>query len=88
MLSNNGLCLYAAAVHVTIFSTGSKFRPVSNLTKFHTLTRATRLYVLLCSTDEQFGMFSAVWLQCVQVSRPKALLVPGENCELPGEKTR
>ena len=37
-LANNGLCLLAAcAVSVTIFGTGSKFRPVSNSTQLHTL---------------------------------------------------
>ena len=41
--------VYAAcAVHVTIFSTGSKFRPVSNFTELHALTLATRSYALLC----------------------------------------
>ena len=37
----------ACARHVTIFSTGSKFRPVSNFTKLHALTLAARSYVLL-----------------------------------------
>ena len=35
------------AVCVTIFSTGGKFRPVSNFTESHTLTLATRSYALL-----------------------------------------
>ena len=36
-----------APVRVTIFSTGGKFRPVSNFTELHTLTLATRSYTLL-----------------------------------------
>ena len=51
MPSNNGLCLVytytACAVCVTIFSTGSKFRPVSNFRELHTLTQATHSYALL-----------------------------------------
>ena len=35
------------AVCVIIFSTGGKFRPVSNFTELHTLTLATRFYALL-----------------------------------------
>ena len=40
--------VYAACpVRVTIFSTGGKFRPVSNFTELHTLTLAARSYTLL-----------------------------------------
>ena len=73
----------ACTVHVTIFSTGGKFRPVSNCTELQALAQATALVL----SDKQVGVFLALWLQCVQVSRPKALLVPGENCELPAEET-
>ena len=39
MFSNNDLCAYAScAVCVTIYSTGGKFRSVSNFTELHTLT--------------------------------------------------
>ena len=34
-------------VGVTIFSTGAKFRPVSNFTKLHASTLAARSYALL-----------------------------------------
>ena len=37
----------ACAIHVSIFSTGSKFRLVSNFTELHTLTLATCAYVFL-----------------------------------------
>ena len=41
-------CVYAAcAVHVTVFSTGSKFCPSSNFMALHTLTLATCSFVLL-----------------------------------------
>ena len=51
MRNNNGLCLPAACtVHVTIFSTGGKFRLVSNFTELHTLTLAARSYALLGET--------------------------------------
>ena len=40
--------VYAAYTgHATIFSTGSKFRPVSNFTELHALTLAAHSYVLL-----------------------------------------
>ena len=45
MLSNNGLCLHVAAVCVTIFSTGSKFRPVSDFTELHALTLAAHSHI-------------------------------------------
>ena len=38
------------AVRVTIFSTGAKFRPVSNFMELHALTQATRSYELLQCT--------------------------------------
>ena len=39
--------VYAACtVRVTIFSTGSKFRPVSNFTELNNLTLAARSYAL------------------------------------------
>ena len=41
----------SCAVHVTIFSTGGKFRPVSNFTKLYTLTLAAHSYVLLAIVD-------------------------------------
>jgi len=48
MLSNNGFCLCSiSAVHVTIFSNGSKFHPVSNFTGLHALTLAAHSYALL-----------------------------------------
>ena len=37
----------ACAVHVTIFSTASKFRLVSNFTELHVLAPAAHSYVLL-----------------------------------------
>ena len=37
----------AVQYSVTIFSTGSKFQPVSNFTELHALTQATRSYALL-----------------------------------------
>ena len=37
----------ACAVHVTIFSTGSKFWPVPDFTELHVLTLATHSYALL-----------------------------------------
>ena len=37
----------ACAVRVTIFSTGGKFRLVSNFTDLHALTLAARSYALL-----------------------------------------
>ena len=37
----------ACAGRVTIFSTGGKFRPVSNFTELHALTLAARSYALL-----------------------------------------
>ena len=54
MLSNNGLCT------VTIFSIGSKFRPVSNFTEVHALIQATHSYVLLRAITQHF-------LNCVVV---------------------
>ena len=40
--------VYAACTaHVTIFSTGGKFRPVSNFKEFHALTPTTRSCALL-----------------------------------------
>ena len=39
----NAVC----AVHVTIFSTGGKFRPVLNFTELHALTQAAYSYALL-----------------------------------------
>ena len=47
MLSNNDFCYAACAVRVSIFSTGGKFRPVSNFTKLHVLTLAACSYALL-----------------------------------------
>ena len=42
-------CVYAAcAVCVAIFSTGSKFRQVSNFIELHALTLAARSCALLC----------------------------------------
>ena len=40
------------AGRVTIFSTGGKFRPVSNFTYLHTLTLATCSYALLVHANE------------------------------------
>ena len=41
----------AYTVYVTIFSTGGKFRPVSNFTELHALTPAAHSYaLLLCGT--------------------------------------
>ena len=37
----------SCAVHVTIYSAGGKFQPVSNFTELHALTQAPRSYVLL-----------------------------------------
>ena len=45
--SNNGWVYTACAVCVTNFSTGSKYRPVSNFAKLHTLTWAACFYALL-----------------------------------------
>ena len=39
----------ACTVHVTNFSTGGKFRPVSNFAELHALTLAARSYALLCA---------------------------------------
>ena len=39
--SNNGFCYVACTVHVTIFSTGGKFCPVSNFVQLHALPLAT-----------------------------------------------
>ena len=39
--------MHSCAVCVTIFSTGSGFRPVSNFTKLQALTQAACSYVLL-----------------------------------------
>ena len=49
VLSNNGYVYAACAVRVATFSTGGKFQfeLVSNFTELHTLTLATRSYVLL-----------------------------------------
>ena len=41
MLSNNDLCLAACTKHVTIFSTDSKFQPVSNFTELPALSLVT-----------------------------------------------
>ena len=41
---------WSFAARVTIFSTGSKFRPVSNFTLLHALTLVARPYVLLAPT--------------------------------------
>ena len=41
---------HVRAVSVTVFSTGGKFRPVSNFTGFPTLTQATCSYTLLLCT--------------------------------------
>ena len=43
----------ACAIHVTIFSTGGKFRLVSNFTELHTLTLA--IPVLMCSWFASIG---------------------------------
>ena len=40
MLSNNQLCPYSCTVHITILSTGGKFRPVLNFTECQALTLA------------------------------------------------
>ena len=44
-------------VHVTIFSTGRKFHPVSNFTELHVLTLAACSYALLevCTAKVQGG---------------------------------
>ena len=42
------ICVHA--VRVTIFSTGSKFRLVSNFTELHVLTQVAHPYVLLLKT--------------------------------------
>ena len=47
----------ACAGHVTIFSTGGKFRPVSNFTWLHALTLAARSYVLLCNAYHVYTMY-------------------------------
>ena len=38
---------HPSALHVTIFSNGSKFHPVSNFTELHALTLASHSYALL-----------------------------------------
>ena len=38
-----------AQLRVTVFSTGSEFRPISNFTELHTLTQAARSHTLDCS---------------------------------------
>ena len=47
VLSNNGLCIHAAAQYMLLFSTCGNFRLVSNFTKLHALTLPTRSYALL-----------------------------------------
>ena len=53
-------------VHVTIFSTGGKFQPVSTFTELHALTQATRFYALLqaYSTDIWVGR-GGVLILCI-----------------------
>ena len=41
----------ACAVHVTIFSTTGKFRPISNFMELHALTLAARSYALLIAVN-------------------------------------
>ena len=41
------MSMRSCAVRVTIFSTGGKFRPVSNFTELHALTQASHSYALL-----------------------------------------
>ena len=57
MVSNNDYCLHIAAqyctVHVTIFSTGGKFQPVSNFTELHVFTQATRSCALLIDINDR-----------------------------------
>ena len=45
MLSNHDYVYAACAVCVTIFSTGGKFRPVSNFTELHALTLVVHSYM-------------------------------------------
>ena len=44
----------ACTGRVTIFSTGGKFRPVSNFTQLHALTLAARSYALLSQLPSMF----------------------------------
>ena len=63
MLSNNSLRLAACTVCVTIFSTGDKFRPVSDSTELHALTLATRSYELLQHRNRFYGVTQATVLK-------------------------
>ena len=46
-------------IHVTIFSTHDKFRPVSNFTELHTLTPATHSYI--CSLGLYYHLHAFYW---------------------------
>ena len=64
----------ACAGHVTIFSTGCKFRPVSNFTQLHALTLAARSYALLVMLKAE-RLVKSLWcghtqeLKCVVISK-------------------
>ena len=70
MLSNNALCLCSmpSPVHVTIFSTGGKFRPVSNFTKLHALTLAARS---LCALDSTYYLYLENKLYSLPLAAPR-----------------
>ena len=56
-------------IRVTIFSTGGKFRPVSNFTELHALTQAARSYALLANLNIR-RVFVEVYKACLNCSSP------------------
>ena len=61
MLSTKAYVYTACRVCVAIFSTGGKFRLVSNFMELHALTLAARSYVsLVVASNEQMNHFISV----------------------------
>ena len=67
MLSNNGLCVCAAAQYVTIFSNSLIIPTAFKFTELHTLTLAARSYVLLNSGSPWNIAAVLEWCRCSSV---------------------
>ena len=81
VLSNNAYVTAACVGCVTIYSTGGKFRLVSNFTQLHALTLAACSYSLDV-TQEAAGAFFMLFLcTCIQgaLRRMEYVAVPGRN---------
>ena len=62
--------MHSYAVRVTIFSTGGKFRPVSNFTGLHNLIQAACSYVfLVCDQLIAFRLSAHTLCLCVNLDK-------------------